>query len=846
MTREKDAGAPPEARDPIRLHKALTRIWGAGPGLARLSSTNHSVLGMRFMITAGVFFLIGGILAMIIRAQLSTPQSAFLGAETYSQIFTLHGTVMMFLFAIPMLEGLAGYMLPKLMGARDLAFPRLTAFGYWCYLFGGSIIVLSLLFGVAPDSGWFMYVPLSSKPHSPGVNSDVWLLGITFVEISALTFATTLVVSILKIRAPGMTLGRMPIFAWYMLVTSLMIILGFPPLILGSILLEAERAFGLPFFDPTRGGSALLWQHLFWIFGHPEVYIIFIPAAGVLSTIVPVFARHPLVGYRAIVAALVAFGFLSFGIWAHHMYTTGIPHMALAFFSLASSLVVVPTAIQIFAWLATFAHGRPRWDVPMLYLFGFLWIFVMGGLTGVMVAMVPFDLQAHDTHFVVAHMHYVLVGGFVFPLLAGLYYWLPLATGRASRFTLARPGFWLIFIGFNLTFFMMHLTGLLGMPRRVFTYPGHEGWMWLNVLSSIGGMVLTMGFAVILADLALHARFGRRARRDPWEGGTLDWAIPRPPTFYAFASLPRIETRADRIDPRELGRELAAGEGYLGDTRNGWQETLGIHVTTGEADQVIIFPRQSYEPLVTAATVGLTVLAMLFKLYPVAVAGFFVVSAMFVFRAQSAGLREDHGPLPIGRGEAVPPHTEAESSPPLLALVVALVADGTILASLIYAGFYNWLVAANWPPPELARGGLIPVALAVAALVAASGCARGALAALGRGGNPVPWIGAGIFAGLAVTGIVGAILAGLPDPRSHAHPATVFMLVGYIGLHAYVGLLFLVSNALRYRAGYLSARRRLDLRLTRVWQDYTAVSGIVILLVVLALPALAPLAEGRP
>src|SRR5690606_11250197 len=256
MTREKDAGAPPEARDPIRLHKALTRIWGAGPGLARLSATNHSVLGMRFMITAGVFFLMAGIPAMIIRAKLSTPPSAFLGAETYSQIFALHGTVMMFLFAIPMLEGLAGYMLPKLMGARDLAFPRLTAFGYWCYLFDGSIIVLSLLFGVAPDSGWFMYVPLSSKPHSPGVNSDVWLLGITFVEISALTFATTLVVSILKIRAPGMTLGRMPIFAWYMLVTSLMIILGFPPLILGSILLEAERAFGLPFFDPTRGGSA--------------------------------------------------------------------------------------------------------------------------------------------------------------------------------------------------------------------------------------------------------------------------------------------------------------------------------------------------------------------------------------------------------------------------------------------------------------------------------------------------------------------------------------------------------------------------------------------------------------
>src|SRR5690554_3506160 len=544
---------------PIALHKALDRVWGSGKGFERLSAVNHTVIGKRFMVTALAFFAIGGVLAMLIRAQLATPDSAFMGPELYSQVFTMHGTVMMFLFAIPMLEGLGMYLLPKMLGSRDLAFPRLSAYGYWCYLFGGTIIICAMLFGVAPDTGWFMYTPLSSNVYTPGINADVWLLGITFVEISAITAAVEITVSILKLRAPGMSLDRMPLFGWYMLVTAMMMVVGFPPLILGSILLEMERAFGLPFFDPTRGGDPLLWQHLFWLFGHPEVYIIFLPAAGALSTIIPVFAQRPILGFRAIIAAIVAMGFLSFGLWVHHMFTVGIPHLALAFFSAASALVAIPTAIQIFAWLTTLLKGRPRMSVPMLYVAGFFLVFVMGGLTGVMLAMVPFNQQAHDTYFVVAHLHYVLVGGFVFPMLAALYYWLPHFTGRRSVYGLSIPAFWLILIGFNLTFFLMHLTGLMGMPRRISTYPSNWGWDWLNLLSSVGGFILTAGFALVLADLIAQFRFGRRFRRDPWKAGTLEWATATPPPSYNFASIPRVDGRADQLEPARIGPIAAGG-----------------------------------------------------------------------------------------------------------------------------------------------------------------------------------------------------------------------------------------------------------------------------------------------
>ena len=837
------ADTSPEKLSPIGLHKALDRVWRTGPGWQRLSAVNHTVLGKRFMLTAFAFFTIGGLLAMLIRAQLATPDAAFVGPEIYNQLFSMHGTVMMFLFAIPMLEGLAIYLLPKMLGARDLAFPRLTAYGYWCYLFGGTIIVVSMLFGVAPNSGWFMYTPLSSQPYTPGINADIWLLGVTFVEISAVSAAVEIAVSVLKLRAPGMSLDRMPLFAWYMLVTALMMVFGFPPLILGSILLELERAFDLPFFDPTRGGDALLWQHLFWLFGHPEVYIIFLPAAGALSTIIPVFAQRQIVGYHAIIAAIVALAFLSFGLWVHHMFTVGIPHLALAFFSAASALVAIPTAVQIFAWLATLAHGKPRFDIPMLYVTGFFLVFVLGGLTGVMLAMVPFDQQAHDSYFVVAHLHYVLVGGFVFPMLAAIYYWLPHITGRETVHRISVPAFWLIFVGFNLTFFMMHLTGLMGMPRRIYTYPSNFGWDWLNLLSSVGGFILTMGFALFAVDMILQFRFGRGFRRNIWKASTLDWAMPTRPASYAFASLPSIDTRADAIDPDRLGPQLAAGKGYLGFVRQGRMETLGVDMTTGRLEHVVVLPNPTYLPLISAGLTGVMVLCLLFKLYPVAAVFALATLVSFFFWSARSGSRVDEGLIDVGRGEKAPPGTEVEGPTQWWAMVFALAANGTLFASLIFGALYLWLVAPAWPPTEIVAPNLWVIAAAV--LLAAGALAMRMTDGLNRAGKAfIPMLAMTLIVDMAVLGVLSMAVFLLPDPTSHAHAATVAALIGYGWLHAFGGLMFGLNGLLKARNGYVSPRRSLDLRLARLWHDYTAVTGVLGMALVLLMPSLIGMLEG--
>ena len=837
----------PNGSSALRLHRQLAQIWATGPGLQRLAAVNHSVIGVRFMATAFVFFAIGGVLGMLTRVQLATPQAKFMDTETYNQVFTMHGSIMLFLFAIPMMEGIAVYLTPKMLGTRDFAFPRLTAYGYWCYLFGGTLLTGALVAGVAPDGGWFMYTPLSSNVYTPGINADVWLLGVTFVEISALTLAVEIIVSVLKMRAPGMSLDRMPIFGWYMLATALMMVVAFPPLILGSILLETERAFGLPFFDPTRGGDALLWQHLFWLFGHPDVYIIFLPMAGVLSTMIPVFANTPLIGYRAIVVAIIGLAFVSFGIWVHHMFTVGIPHLALAFFSAGSAIVAVPTAVQLFAWLATLAHGRPRWSVPMLYIFGFFSTFVIGGLTGVMLAIVPFDWQAHDTYFVVAHFHYVIGGAAVFPLLAALYYWLPLLSGRTAVYRLSIPAFWLIFIGFNLTFFLMHLVGLLGMRRRIYTYPAIEDWTWLNLLSSMGGFIMTIGFALVVIDLIAQLRYGRRVRRDPWKAATLEWAMPIPPTPYAFASLPSIDTRADRIAASELAPSLARGEGYLGFARNDWQETLGVHMTSGVPEQLIVLPRPTYLPLCTALSTAAAVLSMLFQFYLLALVMTLVTAGLFVVSAQSAGHARDYGLLPVGRGLSLPPHTEVASAPPWWALIFALVADGTLFTSLVFGVLYLWISAPNWPPAVKPETNLSLAIASVAGLFVAAGGARVSLRSLAENRAPQAWIGLAAVALLAVIAAVVVLIGNvIPHPSEHALGATAAALLGYVAFHAGIGLLFLLSNLMRLAAGFVSPRRLVDLRLTRLWIDYTTVTGALAIGLVLALPTLVGVLGMRP
>jgi cytochrome c oxidase subunit I+III len=825
----------------LRLHGVLQPRWDAPRSrLGFLADVNHSVIGKRFMATAFAFFGLGGVLAMLIRAQLAGPETNFLDAAEYAQVFTMHGTVMMFLFAIPLIEGFALYMLPKMLGSRDLAYPRLSAFGYWCYLFGGSMLVLGLLLGVAPDGGWFMYTPLSSKPFSPGINADLWLIGVTFVEVSAVCAAVEIVVTVLNVRTAGMALSRMPLLCWYLWVTAAMMLIGFPPLILGSILLELERAFGWPFFDPSRGGDPLLWQHLFWLFGHPEVYIIFLPAAGIVSTLIPVFSGRPIVGYGWIVAALIAQAFISFGLWVHHMFATGIPHMSLAFFSAASLLVVVPTAIQIFAWLATLLQGRPRMSVPMLYVFGFLFTFVAGGLTGVMVAVVPFDWQAHDTHFVVAHLHYVLIGGFVFPVMAGLYYWLPHVTGRLADSTLARGAFWVIFTGFHGGFLVMHLTGLLGMPRRIYSYPAGLGWDWPNLVSSIGGFILAIGFAMVLLDLASHWRFSPRTRRNPWNAGTLEWGMALPPPTYNIASQPRVGGRAPLFDQPDLPPALAAGEGFLAGAPRDRRETLCVDAVTGEPSHVLVLPEPSYIPLATAAAAGLFFTGFLLKFWWAAGVGAVLVliaAGMWMWRS---GTRRDPDLVDAGCETSLPEHSAVRQPPGWWGLVFTLTADGALFAALVFGYFFLWVIAPNWPPPQWISPAPLTAMATVASLVLSWGCVKMAMQANEKGAQPAlrTWLAASATAGLVGAVALFAVPLWLaPSPREHAYGAATAVLAGYAGFHVLLGIYGSVYAILRSRAGYISRLRIQDLLNVELFWRSVAVGGVLVVLLIHGLPA---------
>src|SRR5688572_22033400 len=487
-----------------------------------------------------LFCVLAGILALRMRTQLAVPDNTLVGPAIYNQLFTMHGTVMMFLFAVPMVEAVAVYLLPGMLGARDLPFPRLSAYAFWAYAIGGIVFFGTLFFGEAPDGGWFMYPPLTGKEFSPGRGADWWLLGIGFIEISAIAGAIELLIGILFTRAPGMSLMRMPVFAWAMLVVALMIVFAFPAVIAATALLELERAFNWPFFTPARGGDPLLWQHLFWFFGHPEVYIIFLPAAGLVSMMIPALTGTPLVAYRAVVIALVAVGGLSFALWIHHMFAAGLGTFSMQLVSAASFAVAIPSAVQVFAWIATFWRGTVRWDTPTLFLLGFHFTFVLGGLTGVMVAVLPFDWQAHDSYFVVAHLHYVLIGGMVFPLFAGIYYWTPLYNGHCLSERAGRWSFALMFVGFNLAFFPMHIAGLAGMPRRVATYADGLGWNLWNALSTVGAFVLAAGVVLCLADLVRTLLRERRDHGNPWNADSLEWL---PQRWHGVRSIPQLASR---------------------------------------------------------------------------------------------------------------------------------------------------------------------------------------------------------------------------------------------------------------------------------------------------------------
>src|SRR4051812_11496192 len=487
----------------------LERTWRRGRGLIGwLSVTTHQAIGMRYIVTAFIMLCAGGIEALLMRVQLAKPNNTFLNPDLYNQIFTTHGTTMMFLFAVPMMEGMAIYLIPLMCGTRNVAFPRLNAFGYWMFLGGVLFLYWGVFTGAAPDMGWFAYPPLSGPQFTPGKRTDVWAQMITFTEFSALCVATEIVVTILKMRVPGMSLNRIPLYVWSLLIQSFMVIFAMPAIVVASSYLLSDRTIGTHFVNPSEGGDPLLYQHVFWFFGHPEVYIIFIPALGFVSAIVVAHSRRALFGYPAMVLSQIANGFIAFGLWVHHMFATGLPQIGEAYFTASSMMIAITSGIQIFCWLATLCSGRLRLTAAMHFVFGFIFIFVMGGLTGVMLASIPLDLQAHDTFFVVAHFHYVLIGGALFPLFGGFHYWFPKFTGRMIDEALGKTAFWVLFIGFNLTFFPMHLLGIRGMTRRIYTYPADLGWALPNLLATVGALIIAVGGALFITNVLRSRRNG--------------------------------------------------------------------------------------------------------------------------------------------------------------------------------------------------------------------------------------------------------------------------------------------------------------------------------------------------
>jgi cytochrome c oxidase subunit 1 len=548
--REVDPASPrePDPRlDPLILEREsrlLATTWADPKGFfGWFSHVDHKSIGRRFIATAFVYFTFGGILAAIMRLQLSRPENHIVTADLYNQIFTMHGTTMMFLFAVPMMTALGIYFVPLMVGARDVAFPRVNLYGYFVYLIGGILLYTGFLLNTGPDAGWFAYVPLSGPAYSPGKRVDIWAQMITFTEISALAGAVVVIGTAFKMRAPGMTLNRLPLFVWAQVVTSFMIIFAMPSVMLASGFLASDRLIDTHFFNPAEGGDAILYQHLFWFFGHPEVYIIFIPALGFISPIIVTFARRKLFGYVALVLSLISTGFIGFGLWVHHMFATPIPQMGQSLFTAASMMIAIPSGVQIFCWIATLWGGKLNIKTPLLFVLGFFAIFILGGLTGVMLASVPLDLQIHDTFFVVAHLHYVLIGGSVFPLFGAFYYWFPKWTGRMLSERAGRWNFWLMFIGFNLVFFPMHQLGLNGMPRRVYTYLPETGWGTLNMIASLGAFILAGGVLVFVINVIWARYAGAVAGDNPWAADSLEWATTSPPPNYNFHNLPVVQGR---------------------------------------------------------------------------------------------------------------------------------------------------------------------------------------------------------------------------------------------------------------------------------------------------------------
>jgi len=531
---------------PPRVAKETFLEWIHG----WVTTVDHKRLGILYLLYAILFLLVGGAEAIAIRIQLAFPDNHFLAPDTFNRLFTMHGTTMVFLMGMPFLFGFANYIVPLQIGARDMAFPRLNALSFWLTAFGGAMLYYSFiggsgLYGVgnAPDVTWWAYAPLTSKAFSPGHGVDYWALSLIIAGIGTLGGAINIIATVLSMRCKGMTLLRMPLFAWLMLVVSGLLLITITPLTAAQVMLTIDRYLGGHFFDTQAGGSAVVWMHFFWIFGHPEVYVLVFPAFAIANEVIPVFSRKPIFGYPAMVAASVGIAFISLGVWAHHMFTVGMTSVDNTFFVLSTELVGVPTGIKIFNWLATMWGGKIRFKVPMLFLTGFLFQFLIAGLTGIILSIAPFDWQLHNSYFVIAHFHYMLVGSIVFAIFGGFYYWYPKFSGRMMSEKLGKWHFWLMLIGFHVTFDTMHFVGLMGMPRSIYTYEADRGWAHLNTIISIGGFVQAIAVLIFGFNLVWSYYKGKEAGNDPWDAWTLEWSTSSPPPVYNYAVEPEVRSR---------------------------------------------------------------------------------------------------------------------------------------------------------------------------------------------------------------------------------------------------------------------------------------------------------------
>jgi cytochrome c oxidase subunit I+III len=849
MTRHSDAfgrrgDVHPLAHEPSQeIRQAqearLRQAWTAPKGWRYWSEVNNTIVGIWYTATAFLFFLFGGVLALLMRIQLARPNNDFLSAEMYNQVFTVHGSVMMFLFAIPIFESIAVIFLPQMLGARDLPFPRLSAFGFWCFLLGGIFLAGSILFDAAPRGGWFMYPPLTSK-YQPGTGADMWLLGFSFIEIAAIAAAVELIVGTLKCRPPGMRINLIPLYCWYVLVAAAMVLFAFPPLIAGSMLLELERAFDWPFFDPARGGDPLLWQHLFWLFGHPEVYIIFLPSVALIAMMVPTFAGRPIVGYSWIVLAAVGTGFLSFGLWVHHMFTTGLPGISLGLFSAASEAVAIPTGVQIFCFLATLAAGRLVRSVPMLFTAGALALFVLGGLTGVMVALAPFDFQAHDTFFVVGHLHYVLIGGAVFPIVAGCYYFFPLLYGKRLSDRLGRLAFWFMFVGFNLTFLPMHLTGLRGMPRRVFTYPDELGFETLNFISTIGAFILGIGIAVVAWDIVRPKKKQPISERNPWNAGTLEWLPVMPPEPWGVRSIPEIDSRYPLWQQPNFVRDVDQGRFYLADAEESKRETMVSTVIDAQPMQCLRLPGPSFIPAIAALTLGGFFILGTFNLWiPALVSLLAAIGVIWYWLWTGTAVIPEKAEKNVGLGLSLPLYLSGSISVGWWAMLITMLAVFTAFVCLIFSYFFYWTIHDDFPPATAPGPGIFWPSLAAIALLVSWGLTQLARR-WNRSGVATAFYASLCVAFLCALGGAGAILAG-PwltglNPKTDVYDAIVWVLAIWTAMHALVGAIMHLYCLARRATGRMTARHDLDICNAALFWHFAALTAALTVGVIAGFP----------